>query len=432
MAATSRPRSRCRLSEVGAELPRKLRFLFEPARYKVLHGGRGGAKSWGVARALLIMGAQRSLRILCAREIQNSISESVHRLLSDQIEALGLGTFYRVQETSIKGKNGTEFAFVGIRQQGVHKIKSYEGYDICWVEEAQTVTDRSWSILTPTIRKPGSEIWVTFNPDLEDDPTYQRFVVSPPTGAVVVQINSDDNPWLPDELKQEREDLRAKDQVAYENVWEGKCRTLAEGAVLHKEMQAALEGGRIGAYPYDPKYPVFCAFDIGVGDPTCIWYGQKVQGRWRFFDYDQEQDEGLPYFVKLWKSKPYAIEGRFAPHDGKQREWGTGHTPKELGQQLGAPFEDVPAVSVEDRIHATRLFLSQCEFDAEGCKEGLRGLRNWRWDQNVRLNERKNVPLHNWASHPADGFSYFALSADLMRAGQSVSFNTSSFTSEFA
>lgn len=420
------------MSEINAELPRKLGFLFKPARYKVLHGGRGGAKSWGVARALLVMGAAKPLRILCVREIQNSISESVHKLLSDQIDALGLGSFYKVQETSIKGVNGTEFAFVGIRQQGVNKIKSFEGYDICWVEEAQTVTDRSWSILTPTIRKPGSEIWITFNPDLEDDPTYQRFVVSPPTGAEVVQVNYTDNPWLPDELKQEMEDLRERNPVAFENVWEGKCRTLAEGAILHKEMQAALDEGRIGAYPLDTRSPVFVAFDIGVGDPTCCWYGQKVGGRWRFVDYDQETDEGLPYFAKLWKSKPYLIAGYFSPHDGKQREWGTGHTPKELAANLGITFEDVPALSVEDRIHATRLFLSQCEWDAEKCKEGLRGLRNWRWDQNVRLNERKNVPLHNWASHPGDGFSYFALSADSMRAGSAVKFDPTSFVSEFA
>lgn len=418
--------------EINAELPRKLRFLFEPARYKVLHGGRGGAKSWGVARALLVMGAANPLRILCAREIQNSISESVHKLLSDQISALGLDAFYKVQEASIKGVNGTEFAFVGIRQQGVQKIKSFEGYDICWVEEAQTVTDRSWSVLTPTIRKPGSEIWITFNPDLEDDPTYQRFVVNPPTGAVVVQVNYTDNPWFPDELRQEMEDLRLRNPVAYENVWEGRCRTLAEGAILHKEMQAAQDEGRIGSYPYDPRQPVFCAFDIGVGDPTCIWYGQKIGGRWRFIDYDHYTDEGLPFFVKLWASKPYVFGGYYAPHDAKQREFGTGKTPKQIAEGLNVRFEDVPALSVEDRIANTRLFLSQCEWDAEKCKEGLRGLRNWRWDQNARLNERRNVPLHNWASHPGDGFSYFALSADSMRVGQAIKFDTSSFASEFA
>lgn len=416
---------------IEAKFPPKLKPLFQPRRYKVLWGGRGSGKSWGVARALLILGAMQPLRILCAREIQLSLSDSVHKLLCDQIDSLGLSHFYEVTQTAIRGANGTEFAFVGIRQQGVNKIKSYEGVDICWVEEAQTVTKQSWDILVPTIRKPGSEIWVTFNPDLEEDETYQRFIAAPPPDALVVKVNWDDNPWFPDVLAVERDDLKARDPVAYENVWEGRCRTLAEGAILHKEMQAALSEGRIGAFPRDPKLPVFCAFDIGVGDPTCIWYGQKVGGRWRFFDYDQITDEGLPSIAARWQSKPYVVAGRYAPHDAKQRQWGSGHTPKEIAAQLGVPFEDVPNVSVEDRIHATRLFLSQCEFDAEGCKDGIRGLRNWRWDQNARLNERKNKPLHNWASHPADGFSYFALSADQMRAPGGIKFDLSAFASEF-
>jgi phage terminase large subunit len=150
----------------NAQFPAKLQFLFHPQRYKVLYGGRGGAKSWGIARALLIQGTQRPLRILCARETQRSIGDSVHKLLSDQIEALGLGAFYAVQKSTILGANGTEFIFAGIRQN-VSNIKSYEACDICWVEEAQTVSKSSWDVLIPTIRKTDSEIWVSFNPDLE-------------------------------------------------------------------------------------------------------------------------------------------------------------------------------------------------------------------------------------------------------------------------
>ena len=151
------------------ELPVKLKALFEPARYKVLYGGRGSSKSWSVARALLILGAKQPTRVLCARETQKSIQESVHRLLKDQIELMGLQSFYEVQETRIIGKNGTDFAFAGIRQQGVTNLKSFEGVDICWVEEAQTVSRHSWNVLIPTIRKENSEIWVSFNPELETD-----------------------------------------------------------------------------------------------------------------------------------------------------------------------------------------------------------------------------------------------------------------------
>ena len=159
-----------------AAFPAKLQGLFKKSRYKVLYGGRGGAKSWGIARALLIMGAKKPMRILCAREYQTSIKDSVHKLLCDQIEALGLLQFYEITQASLRGANGTEFAFIGLKNNPAN-IKSFEGVDVCWVEEAQTVSRLSWNILIPTIRKEGSEIWVSFNPELETDETYQRFVV---------------------------------------------------------------------------------------------------------------------------------------------------------------------------------------------------------------------------------------------------------------
>jgi len=182
------------LSNPLAQFPKKLEFLFEPSRIKAIYGGRGSGKSWGVARALLIMGANKPLRILCAREVQKSIKQSVHTLLSDQIQALGLGAFYEILEAEIRGQNGTLFSFAGLATNTVESIKSFEGCDIAWVEEAQTVSKRSWDILIPTIRKPASEIWVTFNPDVDTDDTYQRFVVNPPEFAKVVKVNWSDNP----------------------------------------------------------------------------------------------------------------------------------------------------------------------------------------------------------------------------------------------
>jgi phage terminase large subunit len=198
---------------IKAALPYKLACLREPSRYKVIYGGRGSAKSWSVARALLMRGAKNPLRILCAREFQNSISESVHRLLADQAGALGLGGFYAVQEAKIVGLNGTEIVFTGLRRN-ISKIRSFEGCDIVWVEEAQTVSKHSWDVLIPTIRRPGSEIWITLNPDLEEDDTWQRFVVWPPPGAIVQQVNWSDNPWLPEELRREKDHLKSYDPDA--------------------------------------------------------------------------------------------------------------------------------------------------------------------------------------------------------------------------
>src|SRR5579885_2010848 len=190
--------------DVDAEFPVKLRPLFERAPYKVIRGGRGGGKSWGVARALLLLGLQRPIRVLCTRETQKSIRDSVHKLLVDQIARMGLAAYYHIQQVQITCTNGTEFVFAGLSDQTAASIKSFEGADIVWVEEAQVVTDISWTILIPTIRKEGSEIWLTFNPELDNDPTWKRFVESPPKGAIQIEINWRDNPWFTDSMNEKR------------------------------------------------------------------------------------------------------------------------------------------------------------------------------------------------------------------------------------
>lgn len=214
-----------------ADFPDKLSFLFDSHRYKVAYGGRGGAKSWGFARAALIQAARKRLRAGCFRELQISIADSVHKLLAEQVEALGLSSFYEVQQATIRGRNGSEFLFSGLRSNAT-KIKSMEGLDIAWVEEAQCVSETSWEILIPTVRKQDSEIWVSFNPDLESDPTYQRFVVNPPPGAHVVQIGWQDNPWLPDVLREECAYLYRVDPEAAAHVWGGATRRNSQAAVL--------------------------------------------------------------------------------------------------------------------------------------------------------------------------------------------------------
>jgi phage terminase large subunit len=198
-----------------AQFPDKAAILFEPARYKVLHGGRGSGKSHSCAKALLLHGVQDKERVLCAREIQKSIKDSVHRLLSDQISVLGLDDFYEVLETEIRGRNGTQIFFTGLSNQTIDSVKSFEGVSICWVEEAQSVSRRSWDILIPTIRAPNSEIWITMNPALDTDPTYERFISNPPPDSKVVQMNYLDNPWFPNVLEQERVHYEATQDPVY-------------------------------------------------------------------------------------------------------------------------------------------------------------------------------------------------------------------------
>ena len=193
---------------VHLKLPEKLAGLYQPRRYKVMHGGRGGGKSHGVAQALLDMAARKPLRILCAREIQKSMRDSVHRLLKDYIVSLGLTSFYEVLDTEIRGANGSLFLFAGLQSHTVDSIKSFEGVDLVWIEEAHAISKKSLDTLIPTIRKEGSEIWMTLNPDMETDEVYQRYIATPSDDTWVCAVNWRDNPWFPEVLNQER--LKAK------------------------------------------------------------------------------------------------------------------------------------------------------------------------------------------------------------------------------
>ena len=257
-----------------SQLPRKLHdLLVPPARYKAAYGGRGAAKSWGFASELVVKAAAAPLRVLCTRELQKTIKDSVHKLLKERIEALGAGPLYEVQANTIIGRNGSEFIFTGLRSNA-DQIKSLEGVDICWVEEAQTVSEDSWAVLIPTIRKEGSEIWASFNPREDTDPTYQRFVVNPPPNARVVKIGWIDNPWLPDVLRAEKDYLYSKDPDAAEHVWGGGTLKATDAQVLR---------GRYVVESFEPAadwYGPYLGADWGFAvDPTTLircWVKDRV------------------------------------------------------------------------------------------------------------------------------------------------------------
>lgn len=207
-------------------------LYYKQAPYKVYWGGRGSAKSWGIAEALIRKAAAAPLRILCTREFQNSIKDSSHKLLKDTITRLGLDSWFTVTADSIRSRTGSEFIFKGLHnnEQG---IKSTEGIDICWVEEAQTVTAASWQTLPATIRKEGSEIWVSYNLIDEGDATHQRFVMNKRSGAIVHKINYDSNPYFSDKLRQEMEDDKANDYHLYEHIWLGMPLRVSNAIILN-------------------------------------------------------------------------------------------------------------------------------------------------------------------------------------------------------
>jgi phage terminase large subunit len=393
----------------NAEFPIKLEGLFKKSRYKVLHGGRGGAKSWGIARALLILGAKNPMRILCAREFMTSMRDSVHKLLCDQIEALGLMGFYEITQASIRGQNGSEFSFVGLKNN-VANVKSYEGVDICWVEEAQTVSRLSWNVLIPTIRKEGSEIWVSFNPELETDETYQRFVANPPEDCITMRVNWYDNPWFPETLRLEKDSLKNRDEEAYNQVWEGLCRQTVDGAIFAKEMQAAEKDGRITKVPYDATKPVHAVFDLGWSDSTAIWFLQFVGMETRLIRYLEGSQQTMSYYIATMQTFGYVYDTIWLPHDAENKTLAAaGRSIDDIVRSAGYKTQILPRVPIVDSINAARTIFPNCWFDREHAADGLACLRHYRYDVDPDTKQFSRSPLHDHYSHGADAFRYIAL-----------------------
>lgn len=216
------------------QVPEKFEPFLEHHRYKVACGGRAGMRSWTVSRLLLLEGIKRKCFILCAREYQTSIKDSVLKLLEEQIELLGMDAHYRVLRDSIIGANGTEFIFKGLHHN-ITEIKSTEGVDICWVEEAENVSAESWDVLLPTIRKPGSEVWLTYNPKDSDAPTHKRFYSSRQPDEVLVEttyLDTLEAGVLPRESFELAENDRINDPDRYEWIWLGKPRRLSKSRIF--------------------------------------------------------------------------------------------------------------------------------------------------------------------------------------------------------
>ena len=398
---------------MDVEMPEKLGFLFAPARYKCARGGRGSGKSWGFARALLIQGKSKPLRVLCTREIQKSIKESVHRLLSDQIEALGLAWFYEVLDTEIRGRNGTTFSFAGLATHTMDSLKSFEGCDRVWVEEAASVSKRSWDILAPTIRKDGSEIWVSFNPELDTDETYTRFVTSPPPDCVSIEMNYMDNPWFPEVLEQERLHCELTNKADYDNIWLGKCRLSISGAIYATEIGKAFTDERICNLPYDPKLKVHTVWDLGWNDSMTITFVQKIRSELRVIDYIEESHKTLDWYVANIKERRWNWGYDWIPHDGKHKDFKTGKSTEEILKAFGRRVKIVPNIGIEEGIKAARLTLPQMYFDRNKTKRFVECIKRYRRSINERTQEA-GAPVHDEFSHGADNLRYLSIVAEQM------------------
>ena len=393
------------------DLPKKLQCLTEASRYKVLYGGRGGAKSQTIARILLLLGVERKHKILCAREIQKSIQDSVHSLLKEQVAELGLDSFYDVQKAAIMGRNGTEFLFAGLRSN-IANIKSIPNITRAWIEEAQSASVSNIKTLALTVRAPASEIWLSFNPELEDDPIYQDYVLFPPDDAIVVKINYDDNPFFPDVLRKEMESDRKRNRAEYEHIWLGKPKQAVEGAIFAQELLKAAEERRLTKVPIQPGVAVQTFWDLGQSDNTAIWFVQIVGMEFRMVDYYQSNGVKMAHYIEKLAELGYMYEEHCLPHDAEHEQLAAQST---IRQQLQNALRDNPKLGKTVRIvpripkkalaiDAARGIFGQCVFDKEKCADGLQCLRHAAYRKDIETGKVSKEPVHDIWSHGVDAF----------------------------
>jgi phage terminase large subunit len=418
---------------VRLKLPRKLSFLLEMHPYKIAYGGRHGLKSRSFSGALLTLGAMQDLRILCAREVQRSLLQSVHQMLKDGIQDLGLGAHYDVTENAIRGKHrDTLFRFTGLSDQTVESIKSYEGFDIAWVEEAQSVRRRSWQILLPTLfRTPNSELWASFNPNMDSDEAWERFVVNPPPGAIVQEMNWRDAVscgWWNDEQEKLRQYdmIHSKDQ--YDNIWEGRPNVVAVGAIYAREVVDTITENRFRPIPYDPRLPVHRIWDLGWNDLMTVIMVQKPHpSALNVVNYIEDSQITYVELLGAMDQLGYVWGTDWMPHDAESHDPKSGTNARKLLQGLGRKVQIIPKSDPEARIRAARVmfprvYVDNSKFDTPperpdrllGAAHLMERLK--RYKRNVPKTTLEPAgPTHDIASHGADAWGGLAEIVDRIR-----------------
>lgn len=393
--------------------------LLEPSRYKGAWGGRGSGKSQFFADRLIIAALQQpGFRALCCREVQKSLKESAKRLIESKVEEYGLGKLFDVQVDGIKTPGGGLIAFAGLQDHTSESIKSYEGFDVAWVEEAQTVSHRSLNLLRPTIRKPGSEIWLSWNPRFDTDAVDEMLRgEEKPSNAVVVRANWNDNPWFPAELEQERLDCQRQQPEQYDHIWEGGYATVAEGAYFAKHLAAAREQGRITTLAVDPLMSLRAYWDIGVRDATSIWIAQQKGEQLKFVDHYEAVGQDLAAHLNWLRESGYAKAECVLPHDGVKEDAIQAIRYEDHIRNAHFAVRTVPNQgkgAAMKRVEAARKLFGQMWFDETKCAKGLKAI-GW-------YHEKKNDggygvgPDHDWSSHSADSFGLAAIDYQPPRA----------------
>lgn len=388
--------------------------LLVPARYKGAFGGRGSAKShffaeYAVEEALSIPG----FRMVCIRENQKSLKESAKRLIEDKLQKFGLGEAdgFKIWKERIETPGDGVIVFQGMQDHTAESVKSLEGFDRAWVEEAQTMSLHSLALLRPTIRKEGSELWFSWNPTRRSDAVDALLRCDDmPTGAVVVRSNWSDNPWFPDVLEQERLDCLRQTPEQYDHIWEGGYATVLTGAYFAKALNEAQQDGRICKLARDPLMQIRAVWDIGgtgaKADATAIWVCQFVGREVRVLDYYEAQGQPLAAHVAWLRDNGYEKALCVLPHDGASNDKVYNVSFEGELRRAGHHVEVVPnqgAGAARQRIEAARALFPSVLFDAEKTAPGRDAL-GW---YHEKSDERRGInlgPEHDWASHGADAF----------------------------
>jgi phage terminase large subunit len=367
---------------------------------------------------------QRGFRGLCGREVQKSLKESAKRLIEDKLGEHGLGEAqgFKVFREVIETPGDGAIMFQGLQDHTAESIKSFEGIDVFWGEEAQSLSTRSMELLRPTIRKDGSELWFSWNPRRKTDPVDKLLRGETlPTGSMVVRANWSDNPWFPSVLDQERRDCLATNADQYAHIWEGDYAGVLTGAYYAKHLAEAKEQGRVGVVARDPVMTIRAVWDIGFRDACAIWIVQYVGREIRVLDYYEAVGQPLAAHLHWLRSNGYGDALCVLPHDGAHADAATGIRFEDHIRAAGFQCETVPNQgkgAAMKRIEATRRLFPSIWFNGATTQGGMDAL-GW---YHERQDETRNIglgPNHDWASHAADAFGLACVAYEMPKAGNS-------------
>jgi len=394
----------------NVQIPRAFQDLFRTDwRDAAYFGGRGGAKSHSVAGALVIQAAQNPLRVVCAREIQESLRDSVKQLIEDKIADYGLEDHFEALKDETRAKNGGKFVYKGV-WRNPDALKSLEGADVLWGEEANRFSARSIRLIRPTMRKPGSRMIWTWNPEFDHDPIDRLFrgPAGPPPNSVVKEVSYKDNPWFAGTpLQTEMENDYRVDPATAAHVWGGEYVQAVEGAYYAAQLAKAREEGRITTLAKDPVLKVRCFWDLGYRDATAIWVCQFVGREVRVLDYIEGRSQPMAYYIEQLRNRGWGDAIQELPHDGAQQRLTAVGSAEEILRAAGFDVRTIPnqgkGAALERVEAARRLFPSIWFNDTPEVAPGLKALAAY----HERRDEKRNVglgPMHDWASDPADAF----------------------------